>query len=363
MKNLFLEGLRPMIDDAGIKEALRHWTPRFLGSGIDYNDLQRIIARMKTWDDWCRTWSEMGGQHKTLAEEAMATGHTLSACDAYRRAAMYYHFGNAIFYTDHAQKQAAHLEKVACYAQAASMLHPPAERIDIPYENITLPAYLRVPNRPGPHPCVILVCGLDSVKEQEYHWEQVLLERGIATLSFDGPGQGETWYRMKMRVDFETAVSAVVDYLGQRKEIDRQRIGLLGHSMGGHFGARAAARDHRIAACALIAGFFELPPWQDMSVFLRAGLQFIFGAANQTDAEMCAKQLTLKELAGEIRCPLFLAHGGKDTLIPVEEAYRIQAATTCSTELFILPEGNHSCNNFVYRIEPAITDWLADRLT
>ena len=46
-----------MIDDAGIKEALHHWTPRFLASGIDYNDLQRIIARMKTWNDWCRARS------------------------------------------------------------------------------------------------------------------------------------------------------------------------------------------------------------------------------------------------------------------------------------------------------------------
>lgn len=352
-----------MIDDAGIKEALHHWTPRFLASGIDFNDLQRIIARTKTWNDWCHVWSEVGAEHKALAEQAAATGHTPTACEAYRRASMYYHFANNIFYTDLAQKQAAHCEKVACYAQAAPMLHPPAVRLDIPYESIALPAYLRVPNLPGPHPCVILVCGLDSVKEQEYHWEQILLERGIATLSFDGPGQGETWYRMKMRADYETAVSAVVDYLSQRKEIDSQRIGLLGHSMGGHYGARAAARDHRISACALIAGFFELRPWKEMSVFLRAGLQFVFGAANEAEAQEKSTQLTLTGLASEIRCPLFLAHGGKDTLIPVEEAYRIQAAVTCPTELFILPEGNHSCNNFVYRIEPAVADWLADQLT
>jgi 2,6-dihydroxypseudooxynicotine hydrolase len=351
-----------MIDDSGIQEALNHWTPRFLASGIDYNDLQRILARMKSWPDWCRTWSEMGAQHRALADEAMSAGHTSTACDAYRRASMYYHFGNAIFYTDPVQKQAAHREKVACYAQAAPLLHPRAERIDISYENITLPAFLRLPDGPGPHPCVVLVCGLDSVKEQEYHWEQVLLERGMATLSFDGPGQGETWYRMKMRADFESAVSAVVDDLARRREIDRTRIGLLGHSMGGHFGARAAARDHRIAAAALIAGFFELPPWEEMSVFLRAGLQFIFGASDQAQAQACAKQLTLEGLAREIRCPLFLAHGAKDTLIPVEEAYRIQAAVTCPTELFILTEGNHSCNNLVYRIEPGIADWLADRL-
>ena len=100
-----------------------------------------------------------------------------------------------------------------------------------------------------------------------------------------------------------------------------------------------------------------------MSVFLRAGLQFVFGAASEAEAQQKSAQLTLDGLASEIRCPLLLAHGAKDPLIPVEEAYRIQAAVTCPTDLFILPDGNHSCNNFVYRIEPAVTDWLADRLT
>ncbi len=351
-----------MIDDAGIQEALRHWTPRFLASGIDYNDLQRIIARMKTWNDWCRVWSQTGEEYKALAEAALASGHELTACDAYRRAAMHYHFGNAIFYTDLAQKGAAHRDKVACYAQATRWMHPRVERLDIPFEDIALPAFFRMPASNAPHPCVILVCGLDSVKEQEYHWEEQLLHRGIATVSFDGPGQGETWYRMKMRADYDAAVSAVIDYLARRKEIDPKRIGLLGHSMGGHFAARAAARDGRIAAGALIAGFFALRPWAEMSVFLRAGLQFIFGAASEVEAQAQSSELTLAGLADKIRCPLLLAHGAKDTLIPVEEVYRIQAGTTCPTELFILPEGNHSCNNFVYRIETAVTDWLADHL-
>ncbi len=351
-----------MIDDAGIQEALRHWTPRFLASGIDYNDFKRIVARITTWNDWCRVWSEIGAEHKALAEAGVSCNHILTASDAYRRASMYYHFGNAIFYNDLAQKEAAHREKVACYAQATQWMHPCVERLEIPYENITLPAFFRVPEGEGTHPCVILVCGLDSVKEQEYHWEEQLLCRGMATLSFDGPGQGETWYRMKMRTDYETAVSAVIDYVTRRKEINVKRIGLLGHSLGGHFGARAAAVDQRIAACALIAGFFALRPWNEMSVFLRAGLQFIFGAANEMQAKEQSKNLTLEGLADKICCPLLLAHGGKDTLIPVEEAYRIQAATTCPSELFILPEGNHSCNNFVYRIETVVTDWFADRL-
>ncbi len=351
-----------MIDDSKIGEALHHWTPRFLANGVDYNDLQRIIARMNKWDDWCRVWSEMGAEHEVLAQAAMAVGHRLTAAHAYVRSSIYYHFGQMIFYTDYAQKNAAHQKKVECYTKAAPLLQPPAERLEIPYENTSLPAYLRLPDGEGPHSCVILVCGLDSVKEQELHWEEELVHRGIATLSFDGPGQGEMWFRMKMRADYESSVSALIDYLRSRKEIDGERIGLLGHSMGGYFGARAAARDHRLAAAVLIAGFLALRPWDEMSAFLRAGLKHIFGADTEAGARERASELTLEKLAGDILCPLLIVHGAKDTLIPVEEAHRLKAAVTCPAELLIYPEGNHSCNNIVYKVQPAVADWLADRL-
>ena len=56
-------------------------------------------------------------------------------------------------------------------------------------------------------PLVILIPGLDSTKEEFFLWESVFLERGMATLSLDGPGQGETGFRMDIRPDYEVAVA------------------------------------------------------------------------------------------------------------------------------------------------------------
>lgn len=353
-----------MSGDKQVQEAFHHWMPRFMANNVDYNDLQRMQDKLQSWDDWCRVWSEMGAEHEHQAEKAMAAGHQVSAAEAYKRATIYYHFANAIFYRDKAQKKAAHLKKVACYAKAAPYLEPPAERLDIPFEDSALPAYLRVPAKdsPGLHPCVILVCGLDSVKEQESAWEEVLLARGMAVLSFDGPGQGEMWDRMKLRLDYEESVVAIVDYLSTRSEIDASRIGLLGHSMGGYFGARAAAREQRLAAAVLLAGFFELQPWSELSIFVRTGLQHMFGVASEAEAQELAQQLSLEDVAADIRCPILIAHGAKDTLIPLEDAQRLAQATTCPTELSIYPDGNHVMNNFVYKIRPQAADWLYDRL-
>jgi 2,6-dihydroxypseudooxynicotine hydrolase len=352
-----------MSDDKQVQEAFYHWMPRFIANNVDYSDLQRIKARLESWDDWRRVWSEAGAAHEALAEAAVEAGHPITGAEAYKRAAIYYHFANAIFYRDKAQKQAAHRQKLACFAKAVPYFNPPSQRLEIPFEDTSLPAYFRAPDGPGPHPCVIMVCGLDSVKEQETEWEEELLRRGMATLSFDGPGQGEMWERMKLRLDFEEAVVTVVDYLSSREEIDASRLGLIGHSMGGYFGARAAAREQRLAAAVLLAGFFELPPWEKMSVFMRAGLQHIFDAASEAEAAALAQQLSLADVADKIRCPILIIHGAKDTLIPATDAQRLAEATTCPTELVIYEEGNHSMNNFVYKMRPQVVDWLADRLT
>lgn len=349
-----------MIEDDKIREALHHWTPRFLVNGVNYNDLQLIIEHMDHWDDWCRVWSEMGERHEALGEEAWRRDRRVSAGQHFSHAAIYYHFGQMIFYTDKAQKMEAHRKKVEVYRRAAPLLAPPAQRLEIPYEDTSLPAYLRLPPGEGPHPLVILVCGLDSVKEQEAHWEDELLARGMAALAFDGPGQGEMWARMKMRRDYETAVSAIIDYLQARPEIDPDRIALLGHSMGGHFGARAAGREPRLAAAVLIAGFFELQPWDEMSVFVRAGLQHIFGASSVEETKQKARELTLEGVAGDIRCPLLVVHGAQDTLIPLSEAQRLVDATTCPTDLLVYEDGNHSCNNIVYQVHADVADWLAE---
>ena len=351
-----------MSNDKQVQEAFYHWMPRFMANNVDYNDLQRMRAKMESWEDWCRVWSEMGAEHEALAMAAEAAGHRLTATDAYKRATLYYHFANAIFYQDMVQKEVAHQKKMECYAKAAPYFDPPAERLEIPFEDTSLPAYFRTPNGPGPHPCVIMVCGLDSVKEQESEWEDALLARGMATLSFDGPGQGEMWHRMKLRLDFEESVVAVVDYLSDRPEIDTNRIGLLGHSMGSFFGARAAAREHRLAAAVLIAGFFTPRNWDNMSIFSKTGLQHLFGTNTPAETRVLAEQLTLEEVAGNIRCPILIMHGTKDTLTPPEDAQRLADAVNCPVELIIYEGGNHVMNNFVYRMRPQACDWLMDQL-
>ena len=100
--------------------------------------------------------------------------------------------------------------------------------------------------RPGQTPVVIMVPGLDSVKEELQATAEYFLARGLATLAIDGPGQGESEYELPIEPAYEKVATAVVDFLQDRAGLDRERIGLFGVSLGGYYAARAAAYEKRL---------------------------------------------------------------------------------------------------------------------
>src|SRR5436190_1516275 len=120
-------------------------------------------------------------------------------------------------------------------------LDPPGTRLEIPFGGGTLAAVLRRPPGPGPHPAVVLIPGLDSAKEEFGPVERVFLDRGLATLSVDGPGQGEAEYRLTIRPDWEVPGAAILDALAAQPGIDPGRIGLWGVSLGGYYAPRVAS--------------------------------------------------------------------------------------------------------------------------
>jgi dienelactone hydrolase len=78
-------------------------------------------------------------------------------------------------------------------------------------------------------------------------------------LVFDGPGQFTSVHRqgLHFRGDWEHVVTPVIDYLPTRKDVDPKRIALHGLSLGGYLAPRAAAFEHRLAACIADDGVYD----------------------------------------------------------------------------------------------------------
>jgi dienelactone hydrolase len=348
--------------DVRVQAAIDNWAPRFTSQGVDYNDFVRITHAIEHWDQWLDAWCASGDVHAHLAGEAETRGHWLSAGEAWVRAALCYHFAKFVWMVDMAKYRAAADKAVMSLYAAHKHLDPHAERLEIPFEGTTMLANLRRPAGADRPPLALLLPGLDSTKEEFFNWENVFLQRGMATLSLDGPGQGETGYVTHIQPNYEVAVAAVLDSLEGRSDLDLRRVGAVGVSLGGYYAPRAAAFEPRIKAVAPIGGAFNFGEcWEHLPPITRETFVHHSGADNEAEGRAKAFRLDLDGAAQRISQPMLVVFGKLDRLIPWQQAEQLAAAAP-NSELVMYPDGNHVCNNIPYKYRPLVSDWLKEQL-
>lgn len=346
--------------DPRIEAAITNWAPRFTAQGVDPNDFQRATAGLERWEDWLPAWVALAEMHESLARDAEGRGRTLTAGEAYVRAALCYHFAKFVWLVDLDRHRAAARRSVESLYAAHRLLDPTAERIETRLDGMTMAANLRRPALGRP-PLVLVIPGLDSTKEEFFYWEQVFLDRGMATLSLDGPGQGETGGHI--RPDYEVAVSAILDALAKRSDLDLARIGAAGVSLGGYYAPRAAAFEPRVKAVASIGGPYNFGDcWPGLPSLTREAFVHHSGAADDADGRRNASRLDLSDVLPRVAQPFLVVFGKLDRLIPWQQAERV-AAEAPRGELVMYPEGNHVCNNIPYKYRPLVGDWMRERLS
>ena len=349
--------------DPRVASAIAHWAPRFVANGVLLADFQEVTAGIARWEDWCRVWCHRAAVHERLGREALEQGWKLTAGEHLARAAVYYHFAKFVFVIDADQLRAAHAKAVECKTLALPHLRPPGERVAIPFAGKMLAGVLRKPAGDARLPVVIMISGLDSTKEEMDAYEAPFHARGMATLAFDGPGQGEAEYDLPIRGDFETPVKAVVDWLQTRTDVDPARIGCWGVSLGGYYAPRAAAYEPRIKACISISGPYDWAEiWDELPLLTREAFRCRSHKATQEEAREHGRGLTLKDAARRIACPLFLVGAKLDRLIPWQHAERIAREASGPVELLMVEDGGHNANNRPYRYRSRSADWMAERL-
>src|SRR5262249_52089754 len=145
-------------------------------------------------DSWHRAWTATADRVVEIAQGCAASGHAVSAREAYLRASNYYRtsylplFGAPV----DARLVAAFDRTAEAFAKAAALMTPAGEAVEIPFAGTSLPAYFYRTDESGrPRPLVIATNGYDSTVHEMYFAHAVAaVRRGYHCLTFDGPGQG-----------------------------------------------------------------------------------------------------------------------------------------------------------------------------
>jgi dienelactone hydrolase len=350
------------VPDARVQAAIDHWAPRFVQAGVDYSDFVATTAGVERWEDWHAAWCRNADMHAGLAEDAAAKGNRLTAGEAWARATVAYHFAKFVWMVDPARSRAAADKAVAAMARVHEYLDPAAERLEVPLDGGRVVGNLRRPRGETRPPLVLLVPGLDSTKEEFFRLENVFLDRGMATLSMDGPGQGESGYDLPIRPEYDVAVTTVLDAIASRDDVDLDRVGLLGVSLGGYYAPRVLAFEPRVKAGVGLSGPYRFSDiWDTVPPQTRETFVAKSFAKDDEEGRAKAAELDLSGVAERIRQPYLAITGKLDRLIPWEQSER--AASEAPNGTFLLHEdGNHGCANVPYKTRPVAADWLREQL-
>jgi dienelactone hydrolase len=328
------------------------------------------------------TWSKMADKLCSLAQEDESLGRPLSAGEKYNRAAIYYATCERLQAHDAPTRGALYKQFLDSFARGIELSKENCERVEIPYEGHSISGlFVRANGSVGPTPVLLQVNGLDSTKEMKYRvglpaW---LAKRGISSLIIDQPGTGEALrlHGLTARFDSEHWASRVVDYLETRSDVDAQRIGMEGISLGGYYCPRAVAFEPRFA-CGVVWGANH--DWRDVQKrrLEKEGnfpvphywghVCWVWGAGNIEEFMAIAENVHLDGVLDRIKVPFLVTHGEKDSQIPLKWAERTyeQLINSPKRELKIFTEREggvqHSSFDNSANAGQYIADWVAENL-
>ena len=327
---------------------------------------------------WYEGWEKLAERAERLAALDQEAGHYLSAGRKYLSAACYHILAERHVTNQDPRKIQAYEKALDTFSRGVELGRERVERVEIPYQGASLPALFLPSADSGRGPCMIFFNGGDSIKELLYFVvRREFRRRGISVLIVDNPGAGEA---LRLRNQYsipesEFTASACVDYLEGRSDVDPDRIGVMGLSMGGYHAPRSAAFEKRLKCCVAwgiardVGWFFSsVLKGESETTGLAFQLAWMFGKDTPQEAVEIAKKMTLKGVADKITCPFLIVHGENDRFSPARDAEITieEAVNSQKRELKVFTPadgGVEHCqvDNNSLAIE-YMSDWIADTL-
>ena len=338
---------------------------------------QATGARIRRIADFDREFAASARRREARAEQYEADGRQVAARENYLIAALFWAAARWPIFEVTDTLVGFEERMNHCYGKFIQFAPHPIEAVRVPLGDKAMPAYLHLPHEAADgtaFPCVINIPGMDSSKETGVlMYGDPYLQRGIAVLSIDGPGQGECCtlgIHVTENNHMEAGIAAF-EFLAAHPAIDTGRIAIRGTSFGTFWGTQAAAvLGDRIKGCA-VSGVCQEPGCNTIfnmaSPSFKLRYMFMAGIEDEDAFDRFAERLDLRPIAGDIKCPYMVVAGEADQLSPVECTYELFDLITAPKRLVVYQGANHSVADATSASlgesrHTLMADWLLDRL-
>ncbi|MBX9878409.1 MAG: esterase FrsA [Candidatus Obscuribacterales bacterium] len=359
--------LNEVSESATLRMILPVLKTRALANGLYAEEFAQATNKVKTLDDLRYRLTLMAANYQEKARYWDDLGLLARARDHHLQAALWSFYAQLIM-KDTKQKSQTYNMCSRNYELAAPYFSYPARKIEIPYKVASLKGYLRLPGNEeeipyGSLPVVVLLNAHKSTKEELHYTEHAFLRQGIATLSFDYPGTGESLSESFDLLNLDSLCNAIVLFIAETKVLDANRIALHGASIGGTIALSLAAKFPQLfkVCVSLSAPSDVLVNKQAQNKLKRELLSQL--VQDDEDISQLAQKFSLHSTLSGITCSTLIIGGGKDVFVPFAETKNLFELVSCQDKkLVICSRAKHICFEMMPSLRYEIAQWVQERI-
>jgi hypothetical protein len=320
---------------------------RWIVHGVKRDDIVRIRSTFSDTDKWVRGWEQLALEKKAEAERLESEQRVGQAEYLYRVAALYYNLIQWIFPTRGVEKEKWFRESLQLFHHADAI-----SPFQTSYHNLPVADHVCNGRITGPRAargCVIIVNPLDSSKEELFTYERDFVRAGFVTVSFDGPGQGETYTFSSLKGSLERwseFINNVIDYTAS--EYPNFPIYLFGTSSGASWAIYGSKHPSVAKTVAVSPSFhtetIKLPDY------------FVERMESVLEQKVFLPAIEMLPPTSHV-C---VVHGEKDVMVSHEDMVRLKNQLPLSIWMTYQEEG-HCCNYKLSEIRQWSIKWFDER--
>ncbi|MCX6707850.1 MAG: alpha/beta fold hydrolase [Candidatus Woesearchaeota archaeon] len=246
--------------------------------------------------------------------------------------------------------------------------------------NEKLAGILRIPDSRGDEkekfPAIIFCHTFHDTKDHEFiisMWDS-LSRQGFICLRFDLSGHGESQgdYRNMTITQDVKDLKAAFEFVRNLEQVDKKRIGMIGHSTGGIDAILLSADHKEIKSIAVISTRADIKAFIESYMdkyrqeeWRRIGRAEFYGFDEvSSDFLMDAERYEMFEEIKKVKCPIMIVHGTEDARVPFEDARELFNHANEPKRLELIEGADHRFSEPAHRQEllDTLGEWFSATL-